>query len=53
MALLTILLKDRRNVFGKRDRGRGGGLLSGGLGREEDRTAENEKRCPKETGRHL
>jgi hypothetical protein len=31
-------------------------LLSGGLRREEDRTAENEKRCPKETGaplRHL
>ena len=53
MALLTVLLEDRRNVFGKRDRGRGGGLLSGGLGREEDRAAENEKRCPKETGMHL
>ncbi len=56
MALLAVLLEDRRNVFGKRDRGRGGGLLSRRLGRKEDRTAENEKRCPKEMGallRHL
>src|SRR5687768_7451482 len=56
MALLTASLEDRRNVFGKRNRGRGRGLLCGRLGREEERAAENEKRCPKEMGtllRHL
>src|SRR5687768_13923125 len=56
MALLTASLEDRRNVFGKRDRGRGRGLLCGRLRREEERAAENEKRCPKEMGtllRHL
>jgi len=49
MALLAAALKDRRDVLGKRDRGRSGGLLSSRLRGKKDGTAKNEKRCPEKT----
>jgi hypothetical protein len=53
MALLTAALKDRRNVPGVCDRGRGLGLFSRGLRGEEDGTDEYENRSPEETDTRL